>query len=161
MELSQLHRVLFPRDSRFRIFEVLERSINVAFQQQSMGETPRISDFESHLTWKFAREAGVEHIRIRRLEVRSDPHKLARNGCDVRRRHWKRLGRRRRQRGWAAVVARTCAEAIGGREIFGTGEANRPILVILRDQIAAKAVIYHCCPDPERTLSPKDLPHQS
>ena len=112
VQFAHLHRVLLPGDAGLGIFEVLERGVDVAFEQETVRKAPGVSDFEGQLARKFAREAGVEHVRIGRLQVGCDAHELAGDGCDVRRRDRKGFGGRRSQNWSRTVVARAGGEAV-------------------------------------------------
>src|SRR6185295_15242622 len=103
-----------------------------------MREPARIAEFENKIAWNLAFEARVEHVGIRRLQIRRNAEEIANDGRDRRRRIRKRLDWIRRQLGRNAGEARTRAEAIRIGKIGRSSESDRTVLIVLRDQIAAE-----------------------
>src|SRR5205814_183351 len=135
--------VLLPSNTRFRIFKILEWCVHVAFEQKPMRKPAGVADFQSQAAGNFALETRVENVRVRRLQVRRDAKEIAGNRGDRGRCVWKGLQRVRRQIGGKAVESRTGSEAVGVREVRCGGQANRAVLIVLRDEIAAEPVVDH------------------
>ncbi len=83
VQFADGHSVLLPSNAGLGILKVLERGVDVALKEKAAREASSVSDFEGQLAGKFAGEAGIEDIRIRRLQIGSDAHEFAGDGGDV------------------------------------------------------------------------------
>src|SRR6266567_3175487 len=69
VQRSNLSVVLFPCDARFRVFEILQRSVYIAFQQKPMRKPARVTDLQRQASRKLPLEARVQNVRVGRLQV--------------------------------------------------------------------------------------------
>ena len=126
-----------------------------------MRQPSRVTNLERHAAGNLTLDAGIENVRIRRLQIRRDPEKVAGNRSDGGRRIRKRLEAIGTEFRRASCESWTRAEAIRVGEVRGRGQSDRTVLIVLRDEVAAEPVVNHAGAGAERARLSEQFPDEA
>lgn len=154
------HRILLPGDSGSWIFVVFGRRVHISFHQQPARQSAHVPDLQRDLAGQLARVSGVEHDGIRGLQVGRNAQERAGDGGDGGRSIGESTGGRGRKGRIRARKSRRCGEAVGVREVGRVGKSQRPVLIVIHDQVVAELVVGDAAAEAEGSRFPKNLAEQ-